>query len=445
MNLRKIPKQSLNRFLAITYASFWATIIIMRSVEFIDLLFNHYPAIIIDSIHIHHFVTGFIILFIVFALQIFTNTNNAIKAILFGTGLGLAADEFLYWTLGRFNYWSYANFFGTILIGIILLVAIYLTLEYNNIDADFLDLFDESELDLDQTPLVSIVIPAHNEELFISSALRSLQRQTYTNFEIIVVDNNSTDSTVEIAKSFNATILREEKLGVIAARQAGFLLAKGEIIATLDADTIAPPEWLERIVKKFNQRPEMAAYGGMYTLYSGPLSARIIFPDIAYLGRLIDRIAHGVWSLPGTNLAVRKEAFLKIGGFDATKKGMGGIDISRRISKLGSVVMDYGHLVSTSGRRYNKGLTHGLFHYAATTKAGKLIPLSKKLEAIFIREEKHGRFSFLFPLLPAIILFCLFALRAPAVAEAQENTDSIWHFHQYEQTFREYIHEKTLR
>jgi glycosyltransferase involved in cell wall biosynthesis len=424
--LYQMPKtktSTMNRFFAIAYASFWATIFFVRIVEFIALLYNRYPAVTIDRTHIHHFATGFLLIIISMALAFFSEINDAFPAIIFGIGLGLVADEFLYWTLGRFNYWSYANCAGTLLIALGLLAAVYYTLGPDNHDNFEIPQDNTSDSKNLARPLISIVIPAHNEEQFLSETLRAIKTQTYKNFEVIVVDNNSTDATAQIAKAYGARVISESIKGVAAARQAGFMAAKGSIIASTDADTIVPHNWLSRISEKFESRPDIVAYGGLYSLYSGPLSARMAFPDIAYLAWCIHRLTSGSWSLPGSNMAVRADAFKSIGGFNLGKDVMEDMDISRRLAKIGSVVLDHGHLVKTSGRRYGSGFIKGLAPYAKATKAGKIIPKSFGVGFTAVREEKSTSYNLLFALVPAMLLLALFLMRAPAVAEVREMHD----------------------
>lgn len=87
---------------------------------------------------------------------------------------------------------------------------------------------------------ISVIIPAFNEENFLPKCLESLKKQDFKDFEIIVVDNNSKDKTSEISKKFGVKILKEKNQGAAFAREAGFLKARGKIIATTDANTILP-------------------------------------------------------------------------------------------------------------------------------------------------------------------------------------------------------------
>lgn len=102
-------------------------------------------------------------------------------------------------------------------------------------------------------PSVSVIIPAYNEEKLLPRCLESLQNQTVSPLEVIVVDNNSIDSTAQIAKNHGVILVPEKRQGIAWARDAGFNCAKGDVIARLDADCVAPPEWVEVISKYYQE------------------------------------------------------------------------------------------------------------------------------------------------------------------------------------------------
>lgn len=99
---------------------------------------------------------------------------------------------------------------------------------------------------------VSVVIPAYNEEKLLGRCLESLKNQVVQPYEVIVVDNNSSDATSAIAKGYGASVVSEKRQGIAWARDAGFSKATGDIIARLDADCIAPPEWIRVITDYYN-------------------------------------------------------------------------------------------------------------------------------------------------------------------------------------------------
>lgn len=110
--------------------------------------------------------------------------------------------------------------------------------------------------------MISLVIPAYNETKYLGKLLASVSGQNFYDYEIIVVDNNSTDDTAKIAEQFGAKVIKENRQGVAFARQAGFARAQGDIIATTDADTVLPSDWLAKIAAKFGENPRLVAYGG---------------------------------------------------------------------------------------------------------------------------------------------------------------------------------------
>jgi len=105
------------------------------------------------------------------------------------------------------------------------------------------------EFDGSDEELISVLIPAYNAERFIEEALRSVSRQTHANLEIIVVDDGSTDRTLEILERYagiepRLTVLKQSHGGVSAARNTGLRQAKGSLVAQIDADDIMKPERL---------------------------------------------------------------------------------------------------------------------------------------------------------------------------------------------------------
>src|SRR4030042_2714912 len=112
-------------------------------------------------------------------------------------------------------------------------------------------------------PFVSVGIPAYNEEAYLLSCLESIKNQDYAaEYEVIVVDNASTDNTAQIARDWGARVVYESKQSPACARQKGAEVATGKIIAFIDADTRAPTHWLSTIVGRFLCEPEVGSLLG---------------------------------------------------------------------------------------------------------------------------------------------------------------------------------------
>ena len=114
------------------------------------------------------------------------------------------------------------------------------------------------------SPLVSAIVPARNEELLIENSLKSLAGQTYQNLEIILVDDGSTDKTVEVAQSLAATNLRVVKgpgLGLARALAVGVAASRGEILIRQDADDFSLPIRVESQVKFLMENPSCVVVG----------------------------------------------------------------------------------------------------------------------------------------------------------------------------------------
>jgi glycosyltransferase involved in cell wall biosynthesis len=204
---------------------------------------------------------------------------------------------------------------------------------------------------------VSVVIPAYNEEKYLPLCLESVRKQDYTgSYELIVVDNASTDNTAKIARDADATVVYEGKRSPACARQKGAEAAKGEIIAFIDADTEAPTCWLSTIVSRFIREPEIVLLSGPYAFADAGQVAKVtsyfgnfIGINLDYLFRLVLSKGGAVW---GSNFAVRRSALFDVGGFDTSIKFYGEeYELSLRLRKVGKAGIIPWLFVLTSARR----------------------------------------------------------------------------------------------
>lgn len=157
---------------------------------------------------------------------------------------------------------------------------------------------------------VSIVIPVYNEQDYLKACLDAIAAQTLKPKQVIVVDNNSTDDSAKIAKHYSfVRIITETRQGVDFARDAGFNAVTADIIGRIDADTIIPPGWVERVVAMFTKEPDMAAVSGPTGFHDLPLAGltlwmtKVARTSLFYIGNRDSKY------LFGSNMAVRTNSW----------------------------------------------------------------------------------------------------------------------------------------
>ncbi len=161
---------------------------------------------------------------------------------------------------------------------------------------------------------ISVIIPALNSEKYIEKCLISLVSLDYPadKFEIIVVDNGSTDNTVEIAQKYNARVLIKRNCNISALRNLGAKFAKGEILAFIDADCIAPKSWLKN-ASIFLKYKDIGAVGSRYNFPYCPTFVEKIW-DVHM--KLRKHLLSDIGWLPSCNFIISKKLFREIDGFD---------------------------------------------------------------------------------------------------------------------------------
>ncbi|WP_220094286.1 glycosyltransferase family 2 protein [Cryobacterium soli] len=162
-----------------------------------------------------------------------------------------------------------------------------------------------------RTPItVSVVIPVYNDAAFLRTCLRALAEQRRPADEIIVVDNACTDASAAIARAAGVRVVTEPHRGIWPAAATGYDAATGAVIARLDADSVPPVDWVERIAERFQAEPGLFVYTGPGDFYGcGPITA--LLGRRLYIGGYF--LWMGLWlghpPLFGSNFAMRGEVW----------------------------------------------------------------------------------------------------------------------------------------
>jgi glycosyltransferase involved in cell wall biosynthesis len=199
---------------------------------------------------------------------------------------------------------------------------------------------------------VSVVIPVYNEEKRIKKCLDSLFNQSEKPDEIIMVDNNSTDSTVSIIKKYkDVKLVYEKKQGITPTRNKGFNTAKYDIIARCDADSILPNNWVKKIKEVFSKNPNVVGFTNPIILYDLPVVTKSSLPsDIFYY---LSKAIIGIPTLIGPSMGIRKVAWLKVKNelCKDDKKVHEDIDLAIHLKRYGEIYFEPDVIVKISGRR----------------------------------------------------------------------------------------------
>ena len=225
---------------------------------------------------------------------------------------------------------------------------------------------------------VSVIIPAYNEELYIQACLEALMNQKVKPDEIIVVNNNSTDRTVAIAKKYPVRIVNEKHQGMIQARNRGFNEAQYEIIARTDADTIVPSDWIQKIKNHFQDKGLIALSGPahFYDLPDIVKTAKLTTEaGFSYIRIFKQVMRHDC--LYGPNMALRKTGWEQVRQHICLddREVHEDIDLAIHLAPLGKILFDYSFLVESSFRRWKK--LDPYFEY--TSRMVKSISKHKKI------------------------------------------------------------------
>jgi glycosyltransferase involved in cell wall biosynthesis len=209
-------------------------------------------------------------------------------------------------------------------------------------------------------PRLSVVIPVHDGESVLPRCLRGLRDSVGVEpFEILVVDDGSTDASASVAEAYGSRVVRRERCGPAAARNAGAIAAEGEIVFFLDADVAVHPDTLARAVKRFEDDPDLSALFGSYDdrpEAPGLVSQfrNLLHHFVHQRGEFEDGIrpARTFWTGCG---AIRRRTFLDHGGFDPDlyrRPAIEDIELGYRITRSGGRIVLARDVLATHLKRW---------------------------------------------------------------------------------------------
>jgi glycosyltransferase involved in cell wall biosynthesis len=204
---------------------------------------------------------------------------------------------------------------------------------------------------------VSIVIPVYNEAERLGACLEAIVGQTVRPHEIIVVDNNSSDDTLDVARAYpGVVVLRESRQGVVYARDRGFNAASGDIIGRLDADSQVDADWVATLIALFTSSPDLDAVTGKVRYYGMAYSWLLDTVDLRIRRRMARLLGREV-AMQGANMALRRSAWQAVRRQLCRSGGLHeDYDLAIHLSKIGhSVAFDERLTAAIDCRRIEAG------------------------------------------------------------------------------------------
>ena len=252
------------------------------------------------------------------------------------------------------------------------------------------------------TPFFSVVIPLYNKEAFIESTLQSVLQQSFDDFEIIIVNDGSTDKSLRCVEAINdsrITIHNISNSGLSIARNTGVNMATANHIAFIDADDFWKPEHLQLLHNLINKYPDCGLYSTGYTFKKTEKNyQRAIFNDLPkdFVGIVPDFFKHSLINCVAwvSAISIPKHIFNDLGYFDPEIFSEQDTDLYIRIALKYQVAIDN----SCASAIYNRSMETSMSYAGNKKEAAKLLFTYKDAEANNPDLKKfldYNRFSFI--------------------------------------------------
>ncbi len=193
-----------------------------------------------------------------------------------------------------------------------------------------------------QPPRVSVLLPVWNGEAFLEQAMESILRQTLSSFELIVIDDGSTDASVQIAEKFargdnRVRVLRRAHQGLSAALNAGIATARGEYNARMDADDISLPDRLQKQVAYLDAHPACVAAGTWIEVVDEAALHLGLKTFVETHEEIFAALYRGISPIAHPTIVVRRDVLRAAGGYDARRYPSEDLDLWFRLAERGEL------------------------------------------------------------------------------------------------------------
>lgn len=233
---------------------------------------------------------------------------------------------------------------------------------------------------IDNNELISVVIPLYNKESSIKRTIQSVLNQTFSNFEIIVVNDGSTDNGLSVLKQFNDArikIINKSNAGVSNARNTGIFVAKGLYVAFLDADDIWLPEYLQEIKQLTDEFKDCNIFGTDYTVSFHKVENYKKIPNKHFIVDNYFELAMCIPFLTASSIVVKRDCFDNDMQFNENITHGEDLDLWSRLYKK---YIDIGYS--------NKQLVY--YNHSVTNRVCEIIPQPQKHFAYYFKPNEAG-------------------------------------------------------
>ncbi len=281
----------------------------------------------------------------------------------------------------------------------------------------------------------SVIVAAYNSAHTLADCLHALQNQTMdaSRYEIIVIDDGSTDDTGDVAKKAGVTVVRQENQGQAAARNVGIGMANGEIICCTDADCLPALNWLEELTKPLLNDPTISGGKGVYKTAQTGLTAR--FVQMEYEDKY-DRLRHfpRITFVDTYSAVYRKTAVIDVGLFDERFPVGEDRELSYRLAAAGyemvfieTAVVSHIHADSPPSYFHKKILNgywagQAIGHFPERSREDSYTPQTMKFQvgliALLLISAFFGLFSSISRIMLAVITAVFVATTLPFVRKS---------------------------